>query len=207
MAGQVHTRSDVPPLIVTRPKSHKEEQVAQDKEQPETISQERYDAVMRERDASKTQVEEARNALDDYQKRDAARTALKGKVADPDAVADMITPHLADVKTEDVGDHIASDEFKPRLATFQPLSTQTTSTGGDGETIEEGGTTTPAVEEPGSFGGPSPGGTTGTQSLETTTKIKSDSPEYQEAVRTDNVEQIKKWIKDGQLETPARPWT
>ncbi len=45
-------------------------------EQPETISQERYNAVVRERDALKGQVEESKDSLTDYQKRDAARVAL-----------------------------------------------------------------------------------------------------------------------------------
>lgn len=179
-----------------------------DNEQPETISQERYNAVVRERDSLKGQVEESKDSLTDYQKRDAARTALKGKVADVDVVADMITPFLTEVSLEDIGSHVSSDEFKPRLNAFAPAATPSTSTGGDGEATSESGTVDAAVEETGGFGGPSPGGADGTKALDSKTdKIATNSPEYQEAIRTDNTEQIEKWDKAGQLETPARPWT
>ena len=178
-------------------------------ERPETISKERYEAVVRERDTLKATAEERGNALTDLQKRNAAVTALTGKVADPDATADMVTQFLTDVSLDDVVTHIASDEFKPRLTAFQPAATPPTTTtevGGEA-TSESGMTETAAVEDAGGFGGPSPGGTTGTQALSTETKkIATDSPEYQEAIRTDNSEQIEKWDKAGQLETPTRPW-
>ena len=178
-------------------------------ERPETISQERYDAVKRKRDAAVATAEERGNALIDLQKRNVAVTALTGKVADPNGVADTVTQYLTDVKVEDVATHIASDEFKPRLAIFEKPATPPPPPGVEGEAATEGGTTeTAAVEDAAGFGGPSPGGTTGTQALSTETKkIATDSPEYQEAIRTDNSEQIEKWDKAGQLETPTRPWT
>lgn len=180
--------------------------MAEDKQQStDPISQERYDAVVRERDAANAKAEERGVALIDLQKRNAAATALTGKVANPDGVADMVTQFLTDVKVEDVADHIGSDEFKPRLANFQPAAPPP-STDEGGKTEGEGGTSTAAVEEPGSFGGPSPGGTTGTQTLESKTMIKVGSPEYQTAIANNDVEQLEKWEKDGLLVSPVRPW-
>jgi hypothetical protein len=148
----------------------------------ETVSQEAFDRVKREKAdletklaEANTQVADATVALADYQKRDAARTALKGKVADPDAVADLITPHLKDVETAKVAEHIASEGFQPRLAAFKAAETPAPPEGGDGE----GAGVTPA-EEPGSggFGGPSPGGDGGSQPVGGKTPIKVGSTEY-----------------------------
>ena len=148
-------------------------------------------------------LEKANQALETVQRRDIARTALKGKVADPDFAADMLAPHLRDIEPDKVADHIASEDFKPKLAGFVPAASTPT---GDGEAGEGEGTGT-AATPPGAdgFGGPSPGndsGTTVANNGGAGQKIRVGSAEYK-ALLSDP-EGMEKARKDGRIAEPAR---
>lgn len=177
-----------------------------------TVSRERYEAVVRERDSLKETSEEAKNALISYQKRDAARDALKEKVEDPDSVADLIAPHLTDVDVADVADHIASDSFAPRLSAFKAAtepSTETTTSataGDEGEGEGEEAGAQPASEPSTPFSGPSPGQDAGTQSLGQKQPLKVGSEEWNELVRENKTEVIEQAYKEDRVIGPSRPF-
>lgn len=172
---------------------------------PATVSTEAHERVKRENDQLKEkvaalegQVGEATTALSDYQKRDAARTALKGKVKDPDTVADLLTVHLKDVPLENVAAHIASEDFAPRLTAFQPATPPTPEDGGDG-------VTPPATTEPGAgaFGGPAPGNDTGTTTVVGggSDKITVGSAEYKALLKDPQAYEVAD--KQGRIVNPA----
>lgn len=178
--------------------------MADPEQQTETVSREALEREKRRADAAEEKLADATRALGDFAKRDRARAFFRDKVSDPDGIADLVTPHLRDVELEKVSEILATDRFKPLLATAAPAS-PTGEPSANGEPATEPATE-PAVEQPGGFGNPSPGGVNGTQPVTTTTKIKVGDEAYQAAVRANNVEQIEAWEKAGLLEHPAQPW-
>lgn len=167
---------------------------------PSTVSQEAHDRVVRENAALKEQIGTATSSLVAYQKRDAARRALVGKVADPDSVADLITPHLADVEVSNIGEHIDSESFAPRLAAFAPASSVPPApTGAEGELP------TAPTEPANGFGNPSPGQDGGTQPPGEKAMIKFGSPEFKDLLAK-SPEAVEQAYKDGRVQEPQRPW-
>lgn len=166
-------------------------------QQSEIISRERYEAVKRERDELKTQVGELGVALKDHVRRDKARVALKGRVADPDSVADLLTPFLKDVEPDQVAAHVTSEEFKPRLSPFQPPAPPPAPAG------EGDGSTQPAIE-PGGFGaGPSPGGDASAPAPQGgDNKIYAGSAEWKRMVHTDP-DGLKKAYEENRVVEPS----
>lgn len=155
-----------------------------------------------ERDEARAQLAEATRVLSNYQRRDAAFLALEGKVENPFHVADLLAPHLGSVKVEDVGAHVLSEGFAPRLSAFKapggesPLPT--------GEQLEEG-EETPATETPGFGGGPSFGGSGGGgQQVPQEQKIVVGSTEWQELLAGDDRGAIDAAYKAGRIIEPAR---
>lgn len=166
-------------------------------QQSEIISRERYEAVKRERDEAKAQAAQLGDALKDHVRRDKARVALKGRVADPDTVADLLTPFLKDVEPDQVAAHVTSEEFKPRLSPFQPPAPPPAPTG-EGE-----GTPAPAIEPTGFGAGPSPGGDASAPSPEGgDNKIHAGSPEWRRMIHTDPAG-LKKAYEENRVVEPA----
>lgn len=157
-----------------------------------------------ERDKARTELADATRALDDYRKRDAARTVLKGKVEDPDAVADLITPHLRDVPADQVAAHVASEQFAPRLAAFKTASSGPTPPV-EGETPPgEGGEPQPATESSGFGAGPSPGQANGVTPLPGEQKIVVGSKEWNELVGSNDRDAIEAAYKAGRVVEAVR---
>lgn len=179
-------------------------------QQPTTISVEAFEREKRRAEAAEAKVAELTGTLTSYTKRDKAREFFQGKVENPDAFADIVTPHLADVELDKVADVLGSDRFKPLLAASTPSPGNGSEPPADGQAPStDGATSEPtAATPPAGFGaGPSPGSTAGAQPVGTAQKIRTDSPEYKAAIAANDAEQIEKWDKDGLLERPARPWT
>lgn len=147
----------------------------------ETVSKESFDRVKAENDKLKQQnseltgqVTQLGDTVKDLHKENQVRKALAGKVADPDTVAGLLTPQLRDVDADKVAEHIASDDFKPRLAAFKGVEAPTPPTG-DG-TPAPTGSVEPGAE---GFGGPSPGNDNGSTPVTGgTDKIIVGTPEY-----------------------------
>lgn len=170
-----------------------------EQEQSDSISREAYERIKRERDEAKAQAAEFGTALKDYARREKARTALKGRVADPDMVADLLTPHLKDTEPDQVAELIGSEGFKAKLAPFQPPAPPPAPAG------EEGGGTepTPAIEPNGFGAGPSPGSDASAPTPEGgTDKIQAGSDQWRRMVRTDP-EGLKKAYEENRVVEPS----
>lgn len=160
--------------------------------------------LTKERDEARQQAAEATRVLASYQRRDAARAYLKGKVEDPDAVADLVAPHLSEVKLEEVPAFLASDQFAPRLAAFKAAGETPPPPSGEEPGEGEGEEPAPATETPGFGSGPSFGQANGSQPpAGEQAKIKVNSPEYQELVDQGR-EALDAAYKAGRILEPSR---
>jgi len=201
-------RSGVPPLTRTEagrsPQSHKEEQVADNEGQSETVSKEAHERVVRERDSLKEQLDKATGALGSYTKRDKAREALKGKVADPDAIADLVTPHLTDVDLDAIPDFLGQDRFKALFTTSPTPSNGEPAGDGEGTGEEPPGAAEPAQH---GFGGPSPANAgSGGPQVGAEEKMEVGSPQYKALIASGDEEAIKAAYDKGLVSTPTRPY-
>jgi hypothetical protein len=129
------------------------------------------------------QVADLGNTVKDLHKENTVRKALTGKVADPDTVAGLLTPQLRDIEADKVAEHIAGEDFAPRLAAFKAAETPPAGDGGDGgdgSNEQSGGTTEPGA---GGFGGPSPGNDNGSKpATGATDPIVVGTPEYKKLI-------------------------
>lgn len=134
-----------------------------------------------------SQLAAASGALSDYQKRDRARSFLKDKVADPDTVADTLTPHLKDVGLDDLDAHFESEGFKQKVSVFR-----------------EAAQPSETPEQPGGFGGPSPAGDSTAQPLGTKEPVRAGSAEWREQLK--NPEAMEAAYKENRVAEPTPPY-
>lgn len=178
-----------------------EEQVATETDTTQTVSVEAHNRVKQENEALKAQVAELGGTIKSYAKRDKARDFMRSQgVEDPDAWADLVTPHLSEVEPDQVGDFLAADRFKGFVEKGKAgAPAPAVSNGEGGEGAGE-----PPVPEPAGFGGPSPGGEGGQPIGTQAPKIKPGTPEYQQLLGDDAA--LKRAYDEGRISEPARPW-
>lgn len=165
----------------------------------QTVSKESYERLKRELDAKDAKLSEATKALGAMTKRDRARAALKGKVGDPDSIADLVSPHLDDVELDAIPEFLASERFAALYAA-SPVQTPP----GDGD----GGEPPPPAQEPpqGGFGGPSPAGDGTGQGGAGKEKMAFSSPEFQRLIASGDEEAIAAAYENDLVAETARPW-
>lgn len=169
----------------------------------EAADRQAFDAIKQQRDAAMAERDTATKALDVMMKVHDASKALVGKVADPFAVAEMISNQLTDVKREDVATHVTSEAFAPKLAAFKAAEAPPPPPQGEGEGEGEG-STPPPIEPPAGFGGPSPGQATGTQAINGQQPIVAGSQEWRDFIASNDEPTVKKAYDDGRIVSPAR---
>lgn len=173
----------------------------QDSVSQEAKDRKAFDELKQQLADSKVRAEKAEGALTALMKRDAARDALEGKVANPGQVSDLIAHQLADVELKDVAAHVVSEGFAPKLAAFVPAIPPPTLPP-DGDAGEE----VPAVEQPHGFNNPSPGTANGTQPLTGQTPIVAGSKEFDALIASGDRDAVEKAYKENRIISPTRPY-
>lgn len=175
-------------------------------ETTDTVSREAHERIKKERDELKARNDELSRTLTNFYRRDKARAALKDKVADPDTVADLLTPHLEDIEPDKVAEHIASDVFAPKLAPFLPKQQPSPAPVPEGEGgAGEISASTPAIEPNGFGAGPSPGGEGQAPSPSAPGKIVVGSEEYLRLVHANDKAALQKAYEEGRIVSPEAP--
>jgi len=127
-----------------------------DDQTSDKVSREAHDRMTRERDELKAKLDEVSTALTDMALREKTRSALKGKVADPDIAADFFLPHLRGTEVDKIGETLGSERFTQMMSLMAASPPAASSDDGD-----------PSAEPPlnpgpqSSFAGPNPGATGG----------------------------------------------
>jgi hypothetical protein len=189
------------------PQSHKEEQVAENEGQSDTVSKEAHERELRKNASLQEQLDKATAALAGTSKRDKARAYFKEKGAvDPDAAADLATPFLDTVEDnpESIAEALTQDRFKLLLATNPPPSNGEPAGEGEGTGEEPPGATEPAQH---GFGGPSPANAgSGGPQVGAEEKMEVGSPQYKALIASGDEEAIKAAYDKGLVSTPTRPY-
>ena len=155
------------------------------------VSREAHDRVVRERDELKATLAERDAVIADVGIRDRARAFFKSQGAqDPDWAAEFALPHLRDTELDQIPEVLGSERFKPLISQASPSNDDGGASDGSGES---------PAQDPGSgfAGGPNPGGQGTAPPPE---KISPNSPQFKEAVRNNNRQQIEKWDQAGLID-------
>lgn len=167
----------------------------------DTVSREAHERVKQENAALKQQLEEAKAALTDLQKVEAARRYFAEKGADQaDVKAEFVLPHLRDVEDlSKIPEVLGSDRFQFLLTQPAPSSSEPDDEGSSTETAEQ----PPVDPGQGGFAGVNPGGR---EAPPKEGQLTIQSPEFRAAVARNDHEQLQKWYEEGRIAEPARPY-
>lgn len=165
------------------------------------VSKEAHQRVVTERDQLKAKNDELARTVSDLGRNGKIRSALKGKVSDPDYVADMMLPHLRDVEIDKLEETLGSDRFKPMVAAFATSSGE-----GDGDGAGKAPEKDPPADPGSGFAGPGPNPGSGGNPPAAKQPVAHDSPEIRALIETGNHAQVEEMYKAGLVLEPQRKY-
>lgn len=151
-----------------------------------TVSQNRYQAVVAERDGLQKQVDELATTVKDFGYQQHAQAHFEqGGVANPQRWADRVLPHIRSLELDEVNQYLDDNyDDLPKVAATDALATAAD--------------TAPAEPPRPAVAGPNPAAPG--EPVSTQTKLKSSDPEFKAILQSEGYDGMRRLIREGRYE-------